>query len=111
MIAEEELAVLRAANAALRAENRALHAENEELFTRLSALQGQVAQLTTALEQAQQQIKELAGKKTPPPAFVKANTPARPKQVRKKRAPEHNHARRLETPTQVVEHRLTCCLT
>jgi transposase len=109
MTTDEELAVLRADNAALRTENRALRAENAELSTHLSALQEQVAQLSTALEQAQQQIKELEAKKTPPPAFVKANVPERPKQVRKKRAPEQNHARRLERPTQVVAHRIERC--
>jgi transposase len=95
MTPEEELAALRAENAALQSE--------------LSALREQVDQLTAALHTAQARISELEAKKTPPPAFVKANVPQRPKQARKKRAAEHNRARRLETPTQVVEHRLQRC--
>ena len=88
-----------------------LRAENAALKCELRALQEQVGQLSTALAAAQARISELEAKKTPPPAFVKPNAPERPKPLRKKRAPEHNHARRLETPTQIVEHRLLCCPT
>jgi transposase len=93
----------------LEEENAALRAENAMLKSELSTLREQVERLTTALHAAQACISELEAKKTPPPAFVKANVPERPKQTRKKRAAEHNRARRLETPTQVVEHRLPCC--
>jgi hypothetical protein len=86
-----------------------LEEELAHLRADLQRLQAENAALKTALAAAEQRIAELEAKKTPPPAFVKANVPARPKQARKKRAPEHNHARPLETPTQVVEHRLTCC--
>ncbi len=88
MKVEEELAHLRADLSRLQAENTELRAE---------------------LAAAQQRIAELEAKKTPPAAFVKANVPKKPKQARKKRAPEQNHARRLETPTQVIEHRLERC--
>ena len=88
-----------------------LRTENAALRRELSALQEQVAQLSAALAAAQARISELEAKKTPPPAFVKPNVPERPKPPRKKRAPEHNHARRLETPTQIVEHRLQYCPT
>ena len=88
-----------------------LQTENAALKRELRALQEQVAQLSAALASAQARISELEAKKTPPPAFVKPNVPERPKPPRKKRAPEHNHARRLETPTQIVEHRLQCCPT
>jgi transposase len=88
-----------------------LRTENAALRRELSALQEQVAQLSAALAAAQARISELEAKKTPPPAFVKPNVPERPKPPRKQRAPEHNHARRLETPTQIVEHRLQCCPT
>jgi len=96
-------------NATLRAENAALRAELETLTAHLTTLRVQVEQLGAALHTAQERISELEAKKTPPPAFVKANVPERPKQARKKRASEENHARRLETPTQIVEHRLECC--
>src|SRR5262245_30805066 len=95
MTEQEELAVLRAENAALR--------------TQLAALQAQIAELTAALEAAQQRIKAVEDKKTPPAAFVKANGLMRPKQPRKKRAPEHNRARRLEPPTQVILHQIETC--
>lgn len=95
----------------LEEENAALWAENAALKSELSALCEQVNRLRAALDAAQARISELEAKKTPPPAFVKANGPQRPKQPRKPRAPEQNRARRLETPTQVVEHRLTCCPT
>ena len=88
-----------------------LRTENAALKRELSALREQVAQLSSALAAAQARISELEAKKTPPPAFVKPNAPERPKPPRKKRAPEHNHARRLETPTQIVEHRLERCPT
>jgi hypothetical protein len=88
-----------------------LRTENAALRRELSALQEQVAQLSAALAAAQARISELEAKKTPPPAFVKPNVPERPKPPRKQRAPEHNHARRLETPTQIVEHRLQHCPT
>ena len=75
----------------------------------LDALQQQIADLTQQLTAAQQRIAELERKKTPPAAFVKTNVPERPKTTRKRRAPEHNQARRRETPTEVVSHPLTQC--
>lgn len=96
-------------NAALRADNAALRAENDALRRELSTLREQVERLTAVLHAAQARIAELEAKKTPPPAFVKANVPERPKPPRKKRAAHQNGARRLEAPTQVVEHRLECC--
>jgi uncharacterized coiled-coil protein SlyX len=93
----------------LEEENAALRADNAALQRELSTLREQVERLTAALHAAQERISELEAKKTPPPAFVKAKAPERPKQPRKKRAPEHNHARRLETPTQIVDHRLQHC--
>ena len=73
------------------------------------ALQQQIADLTTQLTAAQQRIAELERTKTPPPAFVKANVPERPKTARKRRAPEQNQARQRETPTEVVSHPITQC--
>src|SRR5215472_12592473 len=77
----------------------------------LQRLQAENIELRAALAAAQQRIVELEAKKTPPPAFAKANTPTRPQQPRQKRAPKHTQARRLERPTQVVEHRLERCPT
>jgi transposase len=57
-------------------------------------------------------IEELEKQKTPPPTFVKANVKKPddgPKQPRKKRDPKHNHARRREAPTRIVEHRISAC--
>lgn len=105
----DALTRVRTENAALKQELSALRADHERLTSHLTTLQAQGEELTGALAAAQARIKELEAKKTPPPAFVKANVPERPKPPRKQRAPEHNHARRLETPTQIVEHRLPCC--
>src|SRR5215468_1727274 len=93
----------------LEEENSALRAENAMLKSELNALREQVEQLTNTLRAAQERIAELEAKKTPPPAFVKANVPERSKHLRKKRAADQNQARRLETPTQIKEHRLECC--
>lgn len=57
-------------------------------------------------------IEELEKQKTPPPAFVKADVkkPApEEKKPRKKRATQHNQARRRSQPTQIVEHHVAMC--
>ena len=89
MTADDEVVALRAANAALQAENAQVRAD-------LAAARDLIAQL-------QARITELEQRKTPPPAFVKAN----PEQKeapgpRKKRDPRHNAGRRREKPTQIV---------
>ena len=76
-------------------------------------------ELREALKQAQEllrvalaRIEELEKQKTPPPAFVKADVkkPApEEKTPRKKRAAQHNQARRRSVPTQIVEHHLAVC--
>src|SRR5579885_3530861 len=91
------------------AELAALRTENAALKSELSLLRQQVEQLSAALHAAQARIAELEAKNTPPAAFVKANVAKKPKQIRKKRAAEHNHARRLEPPTHIVKHRLERC--
>jgi transposase len=69
------------------------------------ALRAEVAALREALAQAQGRIAELERRKTPAPAFVRANAPTgRPATPRRKRAPEHNAGRRREEPTQIVYH-------
>lgn len=86
-----------------------LEEELIQLRADLDRLQAENAELRAALQVAQARIAELEAKKTPPPSFVKANVAKTLKQARKKRAPEQNHARRLETPTQIVEHRIERC--
>jgi len=83
MTLEQEVIALRAENAALRAE------------------------LAAALKR----IAELEQGKKERPSFAKANKPkkAGPKAPRRKRKPEHNGARRRETPTKSVSHKLEDC--
>ncbi len=69
------------------------------------ALRAEVLALREAQAQAQARIAELERRKTPAPAFVRANvTPERPATPRRKRAPEHNAGCRREEPTQIVYH-------
>ncbi len=95
MVTDEVFAALQTAYAALQAEHH--------------ALQQQVATLSGQLATAMQRIGELEAKKTPPPSFVKANTPAVTKRERKRRAPEANRARRREEPNVVVRQALPTC--
>src|SRR5487761_1563622 len=74
-----------------------------------AALQAENAALREQLATALQHIRELEAKKTPPPSFVKANTPAVTKRERKRRAPEANQARRREEPSVVVRQALPTC--
>lgn len=82
-----------------------LQKENQEVRERLSQVE---EQLRVALAR----IEELENQQTAPPAFVKANVKknqAEEKQLRKKRAAEHNHGRPRSAPTQIVEHRIVTC--
>jgi transposase len=90
---------------------QAVQVENVALQERIAELTAQVAKLTEQLANALQRIAELEAKKTPPPAFVKANMPERAESrpPRRHRAPEQNRARRREEPTVIVEHPLTTC--
>ena len=82
-------------------------------------LQKENQDLREALKQTQEllrvalaRIDELEKQKTPPPAFVKANTkklPEEQKTARKKRDAKQNRARPRSIPTQIVEHRLLDC--
>lgn len=74
-----------------------------------AALQAEHAALREQVAVALRRIAELEAKKTPPPAFVKANQPERPVRARTKRAAEHNHARRREEPPRTVEPAITRC--
>ncbi len=71
-----------------------------------------VQQLEKQLAAAHQRIEELEKQKTPSPAFAKANVKkpaASEKKPRKKREARHNHGRRRERPTRIVEHRIVSC--
>jgi chromosome segregation ATPase len=86
-------------------EAQRLQRENEEL-------REQLKQTQELLRQAVARIEELEKKKTPPPSFVKANTPKTEKaekKARKKRAAIHNRGRKQSEPTEKIEHRLVAC--
>lgn len=91
MAAEEEVARLRAEVERL----------ERELF--------EARQVIVALEKRISELEHDSADE--PPRFVKPNRPKRaePKQPRKKRAAHHNHARRRETPTRIVEHAQDHC--
>ena len=68
--------------------------------------------LEEQLAAAHKRIEELEKQKTPPPAFAKANVKkpeAGEKKPRKKREAQHNHGRRREVPTRIVEHQMVSC--
>src|SRR5215470_11861904 len=72
----------------------------------------QVRLLEEQLAAAHKRIEDLEKQKTPPPAFAKANVKKREageKKPRKKREAQHNHGRRRERPTRLVEHRIVSC--
>jgi len=84
----------------------------KQLEEQLSQAVKQIGSLQDQLAVAYRRIEELEKQKTPPPAFVKANVkkaPAGQKKPRKKRDPTHNHGRRREAPTQIVEHPINTC--
>src|SRR5438270_13416566 len=78
----------------------------------LSEMQAEKQGLQEQLAVAHQRIEELQKQKTPPPAFAKANVKkpkAGEKKPRKKREAQHNHGRRRETPTRMVDHWISSC--
>jgi transposase len=101
---EEELKRLQMENKALREQVKdlqTLREQNQSLREQMKTLQ---EQLRVALAQ----IEEL--KKKEPPAFVKANgNQAKREGPRKKRAKEHNGARKRETATRIEEHLIRTC--
>lgn len=86
----EEEAVL------LREENKRLHALLEQALVRIAKLEAQLEQATNS----------------PSAPFVKASTPkkeGKDKPPRRKRAKDQNGARKRDTPTQTIQHRLEHC--
>ena len=90
MTLEDEVVLLRAANAALRVENAALRERIGEL---------------------EQQIAELEGRGRRAPSFVKPNRSksGQAKKPRRKREAQHNRGRKREEPTKVRLHQLEHC--
>lgn len=112
MTQEEEIAQLKKQLSELVERLSKTEARENQLLAHVSALQAENQALQEQLAVAHHRIEELEKQKTPPPAFVKANVKKRAaeeKQPRKKRDAQSNHARRRETPTVVVEHRIKHC--
>ena len=76
--------------------HRALQAENQSLREQVETLRALVAMAPIRIAELEARIAEFEARKTPPPAFVKANVPAQrePRSPRRQRAPGHNQARR-----------------
>jgi transposase len=85
-------------------------------------LEEEVMQLRAELAEARALIAELRAEldrvrneKADPPPFIKPNTPksksSADKQLRRKRAKEQNGARRRDTPTQTIQHKVEHCPT
>ncbi len=91
---------------------RAMQQRENQHMEQMRAMQQRESQHIEQLRVAQQRIEELEKQKTPPPAFVKPNVvkpEEEPKKERKKRDAKHNHARRREEPTRVVNHPIKQC--
>jgi hypothetical protein len=90
-------------------------AKEEEVIAlraEVATLKEQLAQALAVIAQLRQ---ELDTYRNDPPSFVKPNTPKpkdrNEKQLRRKRAKDQNGARRRETPTQTIQHKLEQCPT
>jgi transposase len=105
MTDEEELARLRSENERLKGELAAAR--------QVIAAQGErVGVLSQQVRTLEQRIAELEhGSDHHPPSFVKASRPRsnEPKQPRRKRAKEHNHGRKRQTPSRAIEHAVERC--
>ena len=82
----------------------------EQLIVIILQLQERIAKLEAAGGNQGPPAGPTSAKESSPP-WVKRNRPKRegPKKPRRKRDSKHNHARRLETPTRTVDHRLDRC--
>jgi transposase len=89
-----------------------LEAQLSQVLEQWGHTQEELRQAREELAAAYKRIEELEKQKTPRPTFVKANVKKLPdgqRKPRKKRDPKHNHARRREAPTQIIEHRISTC--
>jgi transposase len=73
------------------------------------ALRVEITALRAELAAAHRRIAELEQGKKERPSFAKPNKPKKAKSSRRKRKAEHNGARRRETATQSVSHKLEDC--
>jgi transposase len=78
-------------------------------------LRAELAEARALIVELRAELDRLRSEKDDPPPFVKPNTPKSKsragKQPRRKRAKEQNGARRPDTPTQTVQHKVEQCLT
>ena len=85
----------------------------QEVRGELNLCREELRESQEQLQKAQGKIAELEQRKTPPPAFVKANKKKGEegeKKPRKKREAQYNKGRpRSATPTEIVEHRVVNC--
>ncbi len=85
--------------------------EGQDLLAENAALKRLVTELQEQVEVLTGRVAELE-KKGKPPAFAKANRPKKEgTKARKKRAAQHNQARRREEPTRVESHAVDECAT
>ncbi|HET6261578.1 MAG TPA: IS66 family transposase [Chloroflexia bacterium] len=89
----------------------ALLTENASLRATIASLVAELRAANELTAQLQARILELEQGPPTPPSFVKPNKPAPPadRPPRRKRAPQHNNARRLQLPTQVRQVALANC--
>jgi hypothetical protein len=110
MFTAADVTALQAENTALRAQNAALRAEIATLQQHLATVQEQLTAAQEQLGAALTQIAHFEAQLPAPPAWVKPKTPKPAPKPRRKRAPQHNHARRRDpAPTRVVQHAADTC--
>ncbi|HEU4984635.1 MAG TPA: transposase, partial [Nitrososphaera sp.] len=81
----------------------------------VAQLRAELAEARALIAKLQQELERLRSERSEPPSFVKPNTPKAKaqseKKPRRKRAKDQNGARRRETPTQTIQHRVQQCPT
>jgi chromosome segregation ATPase len=90
----------------------AVQTQLQEVRGELQQTQGQLKESQEQLQKAHERIAELEKQKTPPPAFVKANTKKQQegeKKPRQKRDAQDNKGRPRSQPTEIAEHRAVNC--
>ncbi len=88
-----------------------LREENQELRPQLAAALESLAAARQRIAELEQRVAELEQRLSGPPSFIKPSQPKtkEPKKPRRKRDPQHNHARQRETPTRTVHCALDHC--
>ena len=88
-------------------ESKLSHAEFVVLVLEQRQLIAALQSENAALKEENARLREELGKKGSPPPWVKANTPAREKQARKKRA--HGHSRQCASDPDIIKHAVSIC--